>query len=384
MKAPILRRVARFTCSSTLLVFILTGCKQKGAEPAAAAGMQATPVQTVTVSMAPVPQGSDYVATIKSRRSTTIQPQVSGRIIAILVRSGDRVSAGQVMMEFDSQPQVAQVQAQRATQNQKKAVYDYNVVERDRQKKLFDAGVTSRDAWDQAQQSYANAKADYESSVSLTTTQEAQLAYYTIRAPYDGTVGDVPVHIGDYASTSTVLTTVDEHKDLEAYIYVPTDRGGEVRLGLPVELYDTAGNLLEKTKIDFLSPQVDGDLQGILAKAPVRGTPERLRNAEIVKARVIWDTTPKAVVPVLAVTRLGGQTFVYVAEDQGGKYFAKQRAITVGDTVGNNYAVQSGLKEGDKVIVSGTQFLMDGAPIMPLPPGPAAASQGGSAPDSGM
>ena len=99
---------------------------------------------------------------------------------------------------------------------------------------------------------------------------------------------------------------------------------------------------------------------------------------------MIWDTTPKAVVPVLAVTRLGGQTFVYVAEDQGGKYFAKQRAITVGDTVGNNYAVQSGLKEGDKVIVSGTQFLMDGAPVMPLPPGPAAASQGGSAPDSGM
>jgi len=79
------------------------------------------------------------------------------------------------------------------------------------------------------------------------------------------------------------------------------------------------------------------------------------------------------VVPVLAVSRLGGQTFVYVAENQGGKYFAKQRSITVGDTVGNDYAVQSGLKSGDQVIVSGTQFLMDGAPVMPLPPGPAAA-----------
>jgi multidrug efflux pump subunit AcrA (membrane-fusion protein) len=67
-----------------------------------------------------------------------------------------------------------------------------------------------------------------------------------------------------------------------------------------------------------------------------------------------------------------------VAENEGGKYLAKQRAIMVGDTVGNDYAVESGLKPGDKVIISGTQFLMDGAPVMPLPAGPPPAG-GGSA-----
>ena len=72
------------------------------------------------------------------------------------------------------------------------------------------------------------------------------------------------------------------------------------------------------------------------------------------------------VVPVLAVIRLGGQTFVYVATNQGGKYVAKQRPITVGDTVGNDYAVLGGLQNGEKVIVSGTQFLIDGAPVQPL------------------
>jgi multidrug efflux pump subunit AcrA (membrane-fusion protein) len=80
---------------------------------------------------------------------------------------------------------------------------------------------------------------------------------------------------------------------------------------------------------------------------------------------------------VLAVSRLGGQTFVYVAENQGGKFFARQRPIVVGDTLGNDYAVESGLSAGDKVIVSGTQFLVDGAPVMPLPPaaaGPAAGA----------
>ena len=113
-------------------------------------------------------------------------------------------------------------------------------------------------------------------------------------------------------------------------------------------------------------------------------SPDVVRHAEIVKARVIWDTKPKAVVPVLAVIRLGGQTFVYVAQDQGGKYFAKQRSITVGDTVGDDYEVLGGLKEGDKVIVSGTQFLVDGVPVMPLPPGTVSASRGGSARGTGI
>jgi multidrug efflux pump subunit AcrA (membrane-fusion protein) len=101
-------------------------------------------------------------------------------------------------------------------------------------------------------------------------------------------------------------------------------------------------------------------------KAPVHADLGKLRNLQQIKARVIWTTSSIPVVPVLAVTRLGGQTFVYVATNQGGKYFAKQRPITIGDTVGNDYAVLSGLQNGDKVIVSGTQFLMDGAPVQPL------------------
>ena len=80
----------------------------------------------------------------------------------------------------------------------------------------------------------------------------------------------------------------------------------------------------------------------------------------------MWTTSSIPVVPVLAVIRLGGQTFVYVATNQDGKYFARQRPITVGDTVGNDYAVLGGLKNGEKVLVSGTQFLIDGAPVQPL------------------
>ena len=76
-------------------------------------------------------------------------------------------------------------------------------------------------------------------------------------------------------------------------------------MGLDVELMDDSGKLLEKTKIDFLSPQVDSTLQGILVKAPVHASPELLRNAQMIKARVIWSTSPMAVVPVLAVIAAG-------------------------------------------------------------------------------
>jgi len=108
-------------------------------------------------------------------------------------------------------------------------------------------------------------------------------------------------------------------------------------------------------------------LQGILVKAPVHATPEILRNAQMVKARIIWSTTPMAVIPVLAVTRQGGQSFVFVARQQGGHTAAIQTPVTLGDTVGNTYSISSGLNVGDRVIVSGTQFLVNGMPVMPLP-----------------
>jgi RND family efflux transporter MFP subunit len=328
--------------------------------------MQGMPVKTVAVTLAPVAQTSEYVATIMSRRSATLQPQVSGRLTRIEVKSGDHVQAGQLMMSIDAQPQLATVEAQRSTEQQKKALYDYNTVQVERQRKLFEAGIISRDVWDQAQQSYANTKADYESAVSLRKTQEAQLGYYSVRAPYDGIVGDVPVHVGDYVSSSTVLTTVDENKDLEAYIYIPTERSGDVRMGMAVELYDTGGKLLQKTKVDFISPQVDSTLQGILVKASVHSSAEMVRNEQLIKARVIWSTKPMAVVPVLAVTRQGGQAFVFVAQNQGGHFTAHQTPVTLGDTVGNTYSVPSGLTTGDQVIVTNTQFLVDGMPVMPL------------------
>jgi len=343
----------------------LWGCAKPAAAPPA---MQAMPVKVASVALTDVPSSDTYVATIKSRRSSTMQPQVDGNLTRILVKSGDAVKAGQLLMQIDPLKQTAAVESQQGTEAQKKALFQYNQTEAERQRKLFEAGVISRDAYEQATQALGNSKGDYDAQAALTKTQQQQLAYYQIRAPFAGVVGDIPVHLGDYVSPTTVLTTVDENSGLEAYIYIPTERVSQLRSGLPVELMDASGTVLARSTISFLSPQVDNGLQSILAKAEIPRTAERLRNQQLVNAKVTWKTSPQPVVPVLAVVRVGGQPFVYVASPspQGNGYAAHQVAVTLGDTVGNSYPVLSGLKTGDKVILSGLQFLQEGPPVQPL------------------
>lgn len=359
--ANIRRVLPPLACAATAV--LLAGCKPA---PPPAAPPQAMPVMVAPVTFSPVPNTDTYVATIKSRRSSTMQPQVDGNLTKIFVKSGDPVKAGQVLMRIDPLKQAATVQSQQGTEAQKKALYDYNKIELDRQRKLFEAGVVSRDAYDQATQAYQNSKGDYDANVALTGTQKQQLGYYEIRAPFAGVVGDIPVHLGDYVSPTTVLTTVDENADLEAYIYIPTERAGQVRKGLPVDILDTAGKTLVKSTISFLSPQVDNGLQSILAKAEIPRTAQLLRNQQLVKARITWSTAPAPVIPILAVSLVGGQSFVFVATPHGDGYTAHQIPVTLGETVGNTYPVLAGLKPGDKVITSGLQFLQEGAPVKPL------------------
>jgi RND family efflux transporter MFP subunit len=270
------------------------------------------------------------------------------------------------MMTIDPLKQEATVQQQIGTEEQKRATNTYAKAELDRQKQLFAAGIISKDAFEIAQQNYDTSAGDLASATAQTVTQKQELAYYQIRAPFAGIVGDIPVHVGDYVSPTTMLTTVDGGGGLEAYIYIPAERSAELKLGLPVTLLDDAGQPLVTTSIAFLSPEVDNGLQSILAKAELTGDPASLRPSQQVKARVVWSTSPRPTVPVLAVSRIGGQAFVYIAQRQGDGYIARQVPVTLGDTIGNEYPVLSGLQPGDKVILSGLQFIADHSPVQPM------------------
>ena len=195
-----------------------------------------------------------------------MQPQVDGNLTKILVKSGDAVKAGALLMQIDPLKQEATVAAQQAAEQQQQAVYQYNETDLVRQTQLYKDGIISKQAYDQAMQAFANSKAALDAAAAQTKTQREQLAYYQIRAPFAGIVGDIPVHLGDYVSSTTTLTTVDENKDLEAYIYLPTERaaaGADRVAGGPA---GRGGTVLAHTSLDFVSPEVDNNLQGILVE----------------------------------------------------------------------------------------------------------------------
>jgi multidrug efflux pump subunit AcrA (membrane-fusion protein) len=136
-----------------------------------------------------------------------------------------------------------------------------------------------------------------------------------------------------------------------------------LRLGLPVKLLDENGTVLGETEVTFVSPQVDPDTQTVLAKAAVGNAKANLRIAQQVRARITWGNREGPVVPVLAVQRINGQFFAFLTVKEANGTVARQRLLKLGEITGNDYPVLEGLKPGDHVIVSGTQFLQDGAPV---------------------
>jgi RND family efflux transporter MFP subunit len=227
---------------------------------------------------------------------------------------------------------------------------------------LSASGVVSKQDLDQARSTYDSAVADVQSMDAQVKQQEVQLRYYSVFAPTDGIVGDIPVHVGDRVTNTTPLTTIDERRGLEVYIAIPSDRAREIKLNAPVDVLDADGNVLLKTNVYFISPQVDTGTQSILAKAPVNDV-SHLRSQQLVRARITWSTHPGVTIPVVAVTRVNGQYFAFVAEQQNGNAVARQKPLQLGEIVGNDYTVQQGLTPGEKIIVSGGQSLVDGAPI---------------------
>jgi RND family efflux transporter MFP subunit len=289
---------------------------------------------------------------------------VEGWIFDINVHSGDLVKKGQSLMEIDPRRQAATVSNWEAQRASKVASRELAKVQLERARGLAASGVISKQDLDQAQSTYDSADADVKSMDAQIHQQEVQLKYFSVFAATDGIVGDIPVHVGDRVTNTTVLTTIDERRGLEVYLPIPSDRAKELKIGAPVQILDAAGDVILTTKVNFISPQIDTSTQSVLAKAPVdQAADSRLRSQQLVRGRITWSTQPGITIPVVAVTRISGQFFAFVAEQKDGKEVARQVPLTLGDISGNDYKVISGLKAGDDVIVSGGQNLADGMSI---------------------
>jgi len=322
-------------------------------------------VKMVKASLQPVGQYTEYLSTLKSRDSAILKPDVEGQITRIFVHSGEHVEAGASILEIDPSKQQATVHSQEATQRSKMANLEWTRTQLERSKKLAAAGVISKQELDQAQTQYDAAKADVETLSATVREQQVQLRYYNVKAPAAGIIGDIPVRVGDHVNNTIELTTLDKSGGLEAYIYVPSEKSGSVKLGTPVEIVDDTGKTVLRTKISFVSPRVDPQTQLLLVKAEVPNANHEFRNDQLVHVRVIYSQQQRILIPVTAITRLSGQPFVYVAENNGKGTVAKQRSVQLGEIQGNDYVVLSGINPGDQMIVTGTMMLADGAPVAP-------------------
>jgi len=339
------------------------GCQKSAADNAAGGGAPALPVQVQIAPSVKIPDTSEYLSILKSRHSAAIHPQVEGQITRIYVKSGDHVEAGTPLLQIDPLKQEATVNSQEASRAAQEANLRYAKISLERAQKLFDAGVISKQEMDNAQTGYDAALAQLKALDEQVKQQKVELHYYSVTSPMNGIVGDIPVHRGDRVTVATMLTTIDEPGALEAYIYVPADRAKNLKAGLPVRLLDAAGNAISETRISFVSPQVETDTQTVLAKATVENPQGKLRIAQQVRGQITWGVHEGPVIPVLAVLRINGQFFAFVAVNESKGTVARQKPLKLGDTVGNDFVVLDGLKAGEHLIVSGTQFLQDGMPV---------------------
>jgi RND family efflux transporter MFP subunit len=348
-----------------LCLAFAVGCGRTTPEggPGGAGAMPPADVKMVTLSPKPVPRTSEFVASIRSLASTTVQPQVEGIVTRVLVRSGDRVRAGQPLVQIDPDKQQASVSSLEANRAARQADVAYATQQLGRLQKLFEAGAVSQQELEQAQTAADTAKAQLQATEAGIRESRVELGYYRVGAPAAGIVGDVPVRTGDRVTNSTVITTIDSPQGLEAYVSVPLERAADLRLGLPLQLVDDTGTVVAENPVTFVAPRADDATQSVLVKAQLRHQPPALRVMQYARARIVWSNEPALTIPVVAVNRLGGQYFVYVAESAKAGLVARQKPISVGEIVGDDYIVQTGLKAGEQIIVSNLQKIGDGAPV---------------------
>ena len=374
---------------------------------------QPTPVAVGRVEEQQIEETSEFMASLGSQQVASIRPQVSGQVTQVFVQLGSQVAAGAPLFEIDSRQQQAAVAGQtagiaaaqanlessrallsqlRADRMRLEAAAEFAREQHERNLRLLAEGAISQAQADQSSRDLRQAEAALAAQQEQIRAQEAailraerevqqaqaeaerqqvQLQFFQVTAPFAGIVGDVLVRQGDYVTPQTVLTTLTQTQALELNLNIPLQRAPQLRIGTPVQILDSRGEVIGSSQISFIAPEANAATQSVLAKALLENPAGQLRSAQFVRTRVIWEERPALLVPVTAVARLGAQTFVYTvqtteppAEGMPPGAVAVRRPVQLGSIYGNSYEVLEGLEANEPIVLSGLQKIRDGAPIV--------------------
>lgn len=400
---------------SVLAGILLAGCSTSGCQKATPQANAQSPalVKVQKVDSATIEESSEFVGSLEAPQKVTLQPQIQGRIEAILANSGQRVQQGTpiVSLSLDqTEANVAssaasanaaraaiataeaQLAANEAARNKAAANVQLQKTQFGRYQALANQGAAPQQQLDVARNNLQSAIADLQAAqkqVDASQAQvnqaranvkaaEAQVAatqvnanFKRVVAPVTGVVGDFPVKPGDFVNTGQTLTTITQTDAFDLNLSIPSNRAAQLREGVPVELIDpSTKQQLTMGTIGYIAATTDLGQQTILSKGRFPNANGLLRDGQFVQARVIWNRKPGILIPTEAVSPIGGQNFVFVAQsktDESGKTqtIAHQVPVNLGSIQGQSYQVLKGLQPGDSVIVSGVSKLREGAAITP-------------------
>ena len=326
-------------------------------------------VQAQEARVAPFADAVDTVSTLEALEEVNLAAQAGGRIQSLLVRQGDQVQQGQLLMVLDqtqAQAEVARLRAETETKRLNFQRYEY----------LVKQGAASAIQRDQFRQ-------DYISSRMTLVARMADLGFRDLRAPIAGTVGDVQVKVGDVIAAGAPFTRIIRNDPLVARVDVPAVYSSRLRVGLPVILMDPATNRpIAQSVVRSLDPAVVAGTQSLLAKAEFANPTGVLRNGLRTRTRLVLDQRAQLSVPFEAVTQISGQRFVYgvgsladlerrpgqaklepLRKLPPGATFALQTPVELGPLQNNRYPVLRGLEPGQRVITSNLINLRHGLPV---------------------
>lgn len=353
-----------------MAVGLLVGCsapEEKKAPPP-------REVEVVQLQPSEVRDTGEYLGTLLSRQNVTVMPRVAGYVRKIHVRPGQKVEAGQPLLDVDAREETAALQSAQAQQSSTQVNLELARRTRARTESLHQEGLASAQELERAVAAVEAAEAATRSASAQVSQRNVQLGFNGVRAPFAGTVSDVLVRLGDLVSANTPLTSVAQADVLEVSVSVPSERARALQLETPLEVLDAQGKVLITSPVFYVAPHADPRTQLVEVKAAFRNT-VGLRPSELVRARLVYSTREALQLPALAVVRQSGQPFALVIQEKDGQTVVVRRPVTLGALGEAAYVVEEGLRPGDRVAVSSLQALRDGAPVKPKSPPQAQAAR---------
>lgn len=303
----------------------------------------------------------ELTGTLEARDNVIITSKYGGKVSEVLAENGESVHIGQSLILMDATEQRnALIQAQN-TMAKAQASANYIQKNYERMKNLYNAGAISKNDFDNAELSYQVAKADVNSAQAICSNAQDAINDTSVSTKINGTVADCTMKVGQMVEAGTPLMTVQDLSSIYVVVNVNQDDINKITVGQKVSV--TADAFADKTfngTVEIMNPVADSASRSFQVKMLVENSDALLKPGMFAKSQIEFDAPKMAIaVPQSAVSGKDGLYYVFVAKDDK----AEKRPVVLGDTMGQEVEVKSGLKEKEKLIISNVNKLKDGDAI---------------------